>query len=194
MGKFDIARNARSIAEAELTRRLWLEGKSATEVSKSLVAAGYDRTRNSVIGWIHRSGLNRDAPKRTNEGSRVRQLISARVRKQKSPPAPTLEVKPVSVKKPVNSPNARHWTLRCDSPDDAECAFLIDDKAIACCNPVPGGGPFGRRYCAGHLETMLDIGAMERARTKRGVFTRPDTIRRNSTVLTTVWDEGRGPA
>lgn len=47
-----------SAAEDELLRKLWNEGLSGQAISKALIAAGHERTRNAVIGHAHRLGLD----------------------------------------------------------------------------------------------------------------------------------------
>jgi GcrA cell cycle regulator len=92
-GNIPIANSWSETRVADL-KRLWLEGKSASQISRQLGGV----TRNAVIGKVHRMGLaGRDRPKAPRELARTyhRQLAVgepssiARPRPVRSPAAPT---------------------------------------------------------------------------------------------------------
>lgn len=143
------------------------KGRTATEIAKDLKREfGVVKTRNSIIGILTRHNVPTPViPNAKNQRMKETNRVINRLRAKK--PAETLPPLP-AYKGPVQSPNARHWTQRCDTPDHEECAYLLNDGR-ACCNPVAGpGSTFRRRYCAGHLAGMVDT-------TQRGKF-RPSRI------------------
>lgn len=142
------------------------KGRTATEIVKDLKQEfGVVKTRNSIIGILTRHNvpvptISRPPKEQARETSRLTGRLRAK------PTSPLRDI--IIPEGPVQSPNARHWTQRCDTPDHEECAYLLNDGR-ACCNPVAGpGSTFRRRYCAGHLAGMVDT-------TQRGKF-RPSRI------------------
>lgn len=80
--------------QEETLRKLWAEGKSASQIAKAL---GNVRSRNSVIGKIHRLGIQRtgDNARRGPDKNKVR---SARVKRQAVRTAPAVKkAKPVAL-------------------------------------------------------------------------------------------------
>lgn len=139
--------------EATMAADLWRAGHSASQIAKTLRG----RTRNAVIGRLHRMGVisadsrretvhvsgarrGKDkAQRRGGEGSRARRL----------PPL----VKAKMDLSLVESPLARPWQER----RMGQCAFPLGDRASlkSCCNPVMGGEGVGRHYCADHYPHMV---------------------------------------
>lgn len=137
----------------DLIARLWKEGKSAGEIVKTLVAAGGDFSRNSVIGRLHRMGLT--------DGSRpLRRVIGSHVGNRPKPvpkPSPVKVWKgnaidaapdvPLPVLREVKTTTPpRPWITR----KWGECAFPVGEPErpadqLSCCAPT--GGP---TYCPAH--------------------------------------------
>ena len=63
--------------KVELLRQLWLDGKSASQISAEL---GLGITRNAVIGKVHRLGLSGRAKSPSAAAPRIRQRPSAATR------------------------------------------------------------------------------------------------------------------
>lgn len=72
----------------ELLKKMWIEGKSASQIAKELGSV----TRNAVIGKVHRLGL----ASRTGEGAEVAEVV-APAAPEPPPPAPELEPEPEPV-------------------------------------------------------------------------------------------------
>jgi len=68
-----------SDAEIEFAKKLWTQGKSASDISRALAWEDYgaERSRNAVIGMIHRAGLQKRTCTTYNT------IGSARARKRK---------------------------------------------------------------------------------------------------------------
>ncbi|MEH6676158.1 MAG: GcrA family cell cycle regulator [Phenylobacterium sp.] len=161
--------------ELATLNRLWKEGKSASEIARSLRT----RSRNSVIGKVHRLGLDkvtRETPSEPLEHrfKGVEAVRKVRYQKGAKPPmqSPHLgrpghvvgddaAIQRVRDKKAgegrslvervengcgVHSPNARPLL------EATGCKWPIqrDGQTLYCCNPVQGEGK-GRYWCAGHL-------------------------------------------
>lgn len=129
-------------ADTEIAVRLWKEGKSAREIGRRL-----SRTRNAIIGKIHRLGLCRkDQAKTTHTiagkiGQKKRAKIMSVVSptKDKRPPRPMTGVGNHSV-------CARPWETR----GPHECAFPLTkpDGVYSCCISTDGV------YCERHQRIM----------------------------------------
>lgn len=147
----------------EFVKQQRAKGRTATEIVKDLKSEfGVVKTRNSIIGILTRHGVPTPpnaVKQRANETSRVMGRLRAKPK--------TVKPAPVVAEGPVQSPNAKPWIQRCDTPDHEECAYLLAD-GLACCNPVTGpGSTFRRRYCAGHLAGMVDTSQAGKFRPSR---------------------------
>ena len=129
-------------ADTEIAVRLWKEGKSAREIGRRL-----SRTRNAIIGKIHRLGLFRkDQAKTTHtiagkiglkKQAKIMSVVSPT--KDKRPPRPMTGVGNHSV-------CARPWETR----GPHECAFPLTkpDGVYSCCISTDGV------YCERHQRIM----------------------------------------
>lgn len=125
-----------SATETDYAIKHWREGKSAGEVAKLLNNTfGTERTRNGVIGRVHRLGEGRGKPvvgRKTKPGPRPM-----------SPPKPLPE--PVVILADLSY--ARPWLTRAKR---GECHFLLGERHayLSCCAPTD------EIYCAAHREAM----------------------------------------
>lgn len=135
--------------EIEYAMKHWREGKSAAQVARLLNAAfGTDRTRNSVIGKVHRLGESR--PEQAKARSTTSRVVMARVAKVK----PVPKVRVFSPPKPLPAPAviladvsfARPWLER----ERGQCAFPLGEKGavMSCCFPTE------ETYCTAHRQAM----------------------------------------
>lgn len=142
-----------SAVETEYAVKHWRDGKSANEVARLLNNAfGTKRTRNSVIGRIHRLGEGRPEPIGGRAVNAPRTKIVRLVKAiAKAKPGP----KPLSPPKPLPAPVAiladvsfaRPWLTRAKS---GECHFLLGERHayLSCCFPTD------ETYCAAHRAAM----------------------------------------
>lgn len=199
--------------DIELIKRRWLKGDSAAQIAAGL----HGRTRNSVIGKLHRLGLSNhgraapSAPRRTASAPAVR-------RTHVRPPKPGPQNKPavihgdlapsseaqrlarlaegrtandtVATGVAVQSPNARPWM---ENRKINECSWPIGDRydIRSCCNPVKARG-----WCEGHLAVGLAPMHPKALRPRdAGRLTRFDRVERDGPVKPhterSIWDEGR---
>lgn len=146
------------------------DGLSANEIATAIYRKfGVSKTRNMVIGILHRRGITGERTSRvTLEDQRVIQRIKAmKAATPKPQPRPKASPRP-DTSTPVLSPHARDWRL--DRTID-ECAYLVDGKHQACCNPVMGGNTtLSKRYCAGHYDRMVDWGRFKPIGPKKQEF------------------------
>ena len=129
-------------ADTEIAVRLWKEGKSAREIGRRL-----SRTRNAIIGKIHRLGLCRKDQAKTTDtiAEEIGQKKQAKIMsvvsptKDKRPPRPMTGVGNHSV-------GARPWETR----GPHECAFPLTkpDGVYSCCISTDGV------YCERHQRIM----------------------------------------
>ena len=142
-----------SAVETEYAVKHWREGKSAGEVAKLLNNTfGTQRTRNSVIGRVHRLGEGRPEPV---GGRAVNRPITKRTRPFKVVASAKAGPKPMSPPKPLPEPvviladvsYARPWLTRAKS---GECHFLLGERHayLSCCAPTD------ETYCAPHRAAM----------------------------------------
>lgn len=135
--------------EVEYAMKHWREGKSAAQVARLLNAAfGTDRTRNSVIGKVHRLGESR--PEAANVRKTSSRVVMARVAKVK----PVPKVRVFSPPKPLPAPAviladvsfARPWLER----GPRQCAFPLGERGsvMSCCFPTE------ETYCTAHRQAM----------------------------------------
>lgn len=157
---------------SSLITGLWKKGKSATEISKALASQGVKKTRNSVIGRLHRMGVTvNDRPYEVTRAHRI--ACEDKSRQKKSRVSATNQAKgalarrynadlrgsePKYVAKPlpdISSPNARPWSQR----KLGECSWPIGERhdIKSCCNPVSRGS-----FCLDHAA----VGYQEPAPTK----------------------------
>lgn len=131
---------------------LWLEGKSASEIGKIV-----GRTRNSVIGRVHRKGL----PKR--EGSTTRlprqdaagggaRALTRTPKVSKDPPPPKPEAPIVKPKKPAPwkgkpLPLMRLTLRTCRWPVKGEGAAMFYCGAPRYNDPGRGVRPYCKEHC-----------------------------------------------
>lgn len=163
--------------EIAFAKERWQAGMSASEVSAAIKTKfKFSRSRNAVIGRLHRSGVV------NNERSRAKMDRPMVV---KAPPVPKLtrgqytRVNPETLDKArglpvaekqaavrqlggslayvengagVESLNPRPFQER----RLGQCAWPLGARAVtSCCNPVAGGEGFGSNYCPGHLKALL---------------------------------------
>ena len=139
----------------DLVERLWMEGKSSNQIGRMI-----GKTRNAVIGKVHRMGLI---------SAHRQQPTLARVYNS-PPPAPPKPPKPRA--EPVRSPPAaiKENVVPLPprpppKPPDGGLSLLSLQYGIHCAYPVSGGGADlvycggetgGGRYCEVHRQVMYD--------------------------------------
>jgi GcrA cell cycle regulator len=138
--------------EADSLVEMWKKGLSGGEIAKQL-----GRTRNAVIGKVHRLGLSRD-DKNVRETNRQQGFAQARVIlavKRAAKTAKVIQLAPIMPARPLIEPTyepgafARPFLTR----KFEECAFPVSGAGadtFSCCAPT-GGHP---RYCKTHREIM----------------------------------------
>jgi len=142
-----------------LLRRLWTEGKSATEIMKTLQAGGWKTvSRNAVIGKVHR--LNLEARMIQDQGQR-RKPKTVLQRRFARPSAPPLRTERMAKEKPMPDPKLDPLRREDGSTfsildlTETTCRFPIGDpkeKDFAFCGrDVDGVSP----YCAEHHRVCL---------------------------------------
>ena len=120
-------------AELKKLRDMWLDGASASVISRALPG----RTRNSVLGVVHRS---KDLPKRITAFVRLR------------PAAPRAAPKPEPVTAPIVEEELLPWDPPITTMDlrDHHCKWPFDvigsRDFIYCGKALRDGAP----YCASH--------------------------------------------
>lgn len=200
----------------------WLEGRSATEIARDLRDSfGLIKTRNAVIGILHRNGYSnkgRAAPSRPIRAPKVARsyvrppkpgpqnkagaifgktttLNSAETeaKRQKAKAEGDALIAAVRAGAKVESPNARPWMERATGPDSNECKFPLGERGaiLSCCNPVSRGG-----YCEGHAAVCFEpnrkAGITASHARQLTKFDRVEPYARQPRAKpTTIWDEAR---
>jgi len=128
-----------------LLKRLWVEGKTAAEIAKTLGGV----TRNAVIGKAHRLKLsNRVSPIQQNKKPVPKPVIEKKVVKMPpSKPMPVLEKGPRVALTQINNSMCR-WPL--GDPKDSDFGF--------CGSEVFTGLP----YCADHAKVAYQTATRNR--------------------------------
>jgi hypothetical protein len=106
--------------DAELRLR-WREGLSASQIAALPFFAAYGRSRNSIIGRVHRLGISGSAPHKTN--APAAKSYTPKVWKEKAGKAPA--PKPKRVLTAENAPKVINDNWFCqwiDDTDDLGCA------------------------------------------------------------------------
>jgi len=140
-----------SDGDARILREMWMAGATARTVGATL-----GRTRNAVLGYLHRNDLNL-----------VARVVPKVARAAKAPPppkvkaehTPTLEIMPE--REPYTGP--RVWSTR----RSYECAFPVGGvgaDTLSCCKPTNEV----RGYCAEHRKRMY-VALKPRVQVPRGV-------------------------
>jgi GcrA cell cycle regulator len=145
----------------ELLRQLWLDGRSASQISAQL---GHGLTRNAVIGKVHRLGLAGRAKSPSSSASTPRPAAAPRVASRPSPrgggraavhgnmalalsPEPMLETRPVFQEDVVVPMSLRVTIIELK---EAMCRWPLGDPTSSefryCGSPSQEAGP----YCAYH--------------------------------------------
>ena len=146
----------------ELLRQLWLDGKSASQISAQL---GHGLTRNAVIGKVHRLGLAgrakspsstvstprpaptpRIAPRASSGGGAPRTAVRGNTALALSP-EPMLDTRPVFLEDVVVPMSLRVTIVELK---EAMCRWPLGDPSSSefryCGSPSTGAGP----YCTHH--------------------------------------------
>jgi len=132
--------------------KMWKEGRSATEIANSISTAARRFTRNAVIGFMHRHGLQRDLPAAAYRAPRIRKprSIAPRTPMPKAPPPIGLAPPPPVVDPPAPRTasgllaTARPWTDR----GAGQCAWPLagpGGEFWSCCARIHRG-----KYCEAH--------------------------------------------
>ncbi len=148
--------------KVELLRQLWLDGKSASQISAVL---GAGLTRNAVIGKVHRLGLAGRAKSASSSSSPATPRAPSVARRHAPRAAPSvgrvhgatalamtpdtlIETVPVRIEEDVVVPMSLRVTIV--ELKEAMCRWPLGDPTSTefryCGSPAPGTGP----YCAHH--------------------------------------------
>jgi GcrA cell cycle regulator len=144
----------------ELLRQLWLDGKSASQISAQL---GHGVTRNAVIGKVHRLGLAGRAKSPSSSASPPRAASAPRMSPRPAPSSartavrgatalalasePMLDTRPVFQEDDVVVPMSLRVTII--DLKEAMCRWPLGDPTSAefrYCGSPAASGP----YCAHH--------------------------------------------
>ena len=132
--------------DAELRLR-WREGLSASEIAALPYFATYGRSRNAVIGRIHRLGIAGTAPRKTNAPAAKNHL--PRVWKQKAIAAPA--PKPKRVVTAENAPLAVNPRFNCQWIEQSENLGAVPK----CERPVIHMHGKDQSWCAAHYARVF---------------------------------------
>lgn len=137
-------------------RERWADGQSASEISSAVSDRfGVRKTRNAIIGYIHRAGLSRNAPPsaravqaaHARAAVRARRERAAKPRKVKTPP-----LEPMSLRKAlILSLEPLNDSTRVDAIARRQCRFIHGDPAkqwAFCGRTKQAGSP----YCEHHTQ------------------------------------------
>jgi GcrA cell cycle regulator len=201
-------------AQSDLVAKLWIEGKSAGEISRLVPG----KSKNAVIGRVHRLGLSKQGraacaapppdvrkrlfkvakPARPAKPAPVAKIVTGGWANAVSSPALQQEraaeghaaAARVS-KTDVESPNARPFleaTKGCKWPLGERGAIM------SCCNPVADG----KRYCPGHYAVSIASQQPKPVRPREAShltrFDRVEKDRPRTIPDRSVWDEPQAEA
>lgn len=161
---------AYSEAETQLIRELWTEGQSASEISQALWSRfGRRRSRNAVMGVVHRSGLKRNNPgaippvrSAKRKARPTRRTASA----PKPPPQPRAKPAPDKARARKAVPAGRPHRRRAvkPSPPPAGGLTVLELTGQTCCFPLTAALPHrfcghavlpGKSWCAAHAAIVF---------------------------------------
>lgn len=128
--------------EYETVRVMWFAGASASEVARVI---GRGKSRNAVIGIVHRRGWIRQTPQKPAASPRVQRAkvpktgTRGTISVLRVTPPPADKVKPTTPKRGQDFSLARPWQTR----KFGECAFPVGERGDlrSCCRPTT------RTYC-----------------------------------------------
>lgn len=128
-------------------RMRWAEGRSASEISAEYKERyGVRKTRNAIIGYVHRAGLSRKdgptQPKRVERTSRRNRVTKVRAPRTPKPAPP----EPLSVRKAlILSLEPIDTSTRVDAIARHQCRFIHGDPRgewAFCARPKQHGSSF----------------------------------------------------
>lgn len=121
----------------------WNAGLTASEVAINLQAAGYNITRNAVIGKVHRLGLEEPEGKSRKRRAQASAAMS-KIRNVK------IRIKDRSIM-PVKPPTE---VIMVKKPDPAKAVLLIHTKSRSC-RAIIGyvNNELGKAMCCGEMTT-----------------------------------------
>jgi GcrA cell cycle regulator len=127
----------------DLLKKMWTEGKSASQIAKELGSV----TRNAVIGKVHRLGLSSRGPEAAGEAAEAQVDAAPEAVAAQAPAAP--EVAPVVasapvevVEAPVEAP-AEDASAEDADEDEPEDEVRAVPRSGAVVLPIPGRRPVG---------------------------------------------------
>lgn len=206
-----------SDADIDTLTQRWAKGDSASQIARDLPG----RTRNSVIGKLHRLGLT-DLGR--GKAAKPGRATHARViKRKKSKPAPVPGISALlSWTSPKSTPedqavfaqegHTAHARVAAgvgvESPNAVPlldyrsgCKWPLGERGAVsyCCNPVLGGEGSGKVYCVGHAKISVaaaqPLGLRPRDASR---LTRFDRVERDgprpASVERTLWDDAREAA
>lgn len=134
-----------SAERKELALRLWVEGKSAGEISKIFG----DVSRNAVIGLAHRADLSRKIPAgptrclypRVRTARPAKLILVGDAVFVASPPREARAIAKEAAFLPLPGSSPKHFL---DRPKHG-CRWPIGDEMLSCCEPTEN-----HQYCPEH--------------------------------------------
>lgn len=127
----------------------WAAGLSARQIAGALLGLGLRKSRNAVIGLVHRSGLNRNAPKRKGNAlgpAKTKRAVRRTARARGLAP-PLIPAQPVQEEalQPLDK------ELRVERLAPGQCKYPIGDPKepgfAFCGRPVEPERPYCVHHC-----------------------------------------------
>ena len=135
-------------------RERWAAGQSASEISSAMDTRFCVRkSRNAIIGYIHRAGLSRNAPPATRAAQAAHARAAVRARRERKPvkvkaPAP----EPLSLRKAlILSLEPIDASIRVNAVTRRQCRYIHGDPSRTwafCGRTQQTGSP----YCEHHTQ------------------------------------------
>lgn len=169
--------------ELEMIRRMWAEGHSGSHIANTLGEAGFHRSRNAVIGIVHRQGWASHRPKpvkvaKSSEEILVvaeeRRATKVVVKRERAPAA--VVRRPPPSRRPLEAPEPEPAVSPQPRPLPPEGGVALVDLEHWHCRYVVVESPyrfcgqekaFGTSWCSVCCERVFTPEGMERMRVAR---------------------------